>query len=62
MSLPRGGNWIEQVEFPELNESEAIELAKKFNQQGKDAGYGNTPAWKKFRRGPPPRYHERRSK
>lgn len=41
MSVPRVGSWLEKVEFPELAEAEAREIVKKYNQQGKSAGYGN---------------------
>lgn len=40
MSVPRVGAWLEKVEFPELPEAEAKEIVKKYNQQGKNAGYG----------------------
>lgn len=43
MSIPRVGEWIEEVEFAELAEEEAKALVQKYNAQGREAGFGNLP-------------------
>ncbi|XP_018576808.1 heterogeneous nuclear ribonucleoprotein U-like protein 2 [Anoplophora glabripennis] len=41
MSLPEKGDWLEEVTYVELEESEAKEIVKKYNAAGKEAGYGS---------------------
>lgn len=41
MSIPRVGEWLEQVEYVELDEEEARAVVQKYNKQGRDAGFGN---------------------
>lgn len=41
MSIPRVGEWLEEVEYVELGEEEARALVQKYNKQGRDAGFGN---------------------
>lgn len=41
MSLPEKGDWLEEVTYAELEETEAKEIIKKYNAAGKAAGYGN---------------------
>ena len=40
MTLPRVGDWIDEVQFVELADQEAIAKVAKYNKEGKDAGYG----------------------
>lgn len=40
MSLPEKGDWLEEVTYVELEETEAKEIVKKYNTAGKEAGYG----------------------
>ncbi|KAF2882590.1 hypothetical protein ILUMI_23607 [Ignelater luminosus] len=40
MSLPRRGDWLEEVTYVELGEDEAKTLVQKYNQQGREAGFG----------------------
>lgn len=41
MSIPRVGEWLEEVEYVELGEEEARTVVQKYNKQGRDAGFGN---------------------
>lgn len=41
MSIPRVGEWLEEVEYVELGEEEARAVVQKYNKQGRDAGFGN---------------------
>lgn len=43
MSIPRVGEWIDEVEFAELGEEEAKATVQKYNTQGREAGFGNLP-------------------
>ncbi|KAK5640200.1 hypothetical protein RI129_011011 [Pyrocoelia pectoralis] len=40
MCLPKQSNWLEEVTYVELNEEEATAVTQKYNQQGRDAGFG----------------------
>lgn len=40
MCLPKQSNWLEEVTYVELNEEEATAVMQKYNQQGRDAGFG----------------------
>lgn len=40
MSLPEKGEWLEEVTYVGLDESEAKEILKKYNSAGREAGYG----------------------
>lgn len=40
MSLPRCEEWLEEVTYLELNEEESKAIVHKYNQQGRDAGFG----------------------
>lgn len=40
MSLPKRGDWLEEVTYVELNEDEAKAVVQKYNQQGREAGFG----------------------
>lgn len=63
MSLPRAHDWVEEVTYAELDETEAKAQVQKYNTQGREAGFGppSHGNWKRFRdnRGPP-RWNDRR--
>ncbi|KAF5296053.1 hypothetical protein FQA39_LY12675 [Lamprigera yunnana] len=41
MSLPKRGDWLEEVTFVELNEDDAKNMVQKYNQEGREAGFGS---------------------
>lgn len=41
MSVPRVGDWLEEVEYTDLNEEETKAMVQKYNTQGREAGFGN---------------------
>lgn len=43
MVLPETGDWLEEITFTELPETEAKAEVEKYNKEGKDAGYGYQP-------------------
>lgn len=64
MSLPKVGDWVEEVLYTDLDEEEAKKMVEKYNAQGKEAGFGPIPHnnWKKGYRDNrgPPRWNDRR--
>lgn len=49
MSVPRVGEWLEKVTFASLGETEAKAQVQKYNQQGREAGFGNMQHRRDFR-------------
>nr|XP_023026523.1 heterogeneous nuclear ribonucleoprotein U-like protein 2 [Leptinotarsa decemlineata] len=46
MILPDKGDWIDEVIYAGVDESEAKEIVKKYNEKGKEAGYGTEKKFK----------------
>lgn len=40
MSLPKVGDWLEEVTYVELDEQQAKTMVQKYNKEGKDNGFG----------------------
>lgn len=62
MSLPKVGDWLEEVTYVELDEQQAKTMIQKYNKEGRDNGFGPFAPRRDYRDDRHQKWHQNRSK